>query len=89
MGISCRCRRRSQVVRAFARLKIPVTEKRLFRAPGVTFLVDFSKIDSRRDYFAPSESHFESLENLLEKTRAASHETAPSFLIRGGYQGYI
>ena len=38
-----------------------MTEKRLFEAPGVTFLVDFSKIDSRRDCFAPSESHFESL----------------------------
>ena len=69
MRISCRFRRRSQVVRAFGRLKIPVTEKRLFRAPGVTFLVDFSKIDSRRDCFAPSESHFKSLENLLENNK--------------------
>ncbi len=40
-----------------------VTENRLFRHLILLFLVDFSKIDSRRDCFAPSESHFESLEN--------------------------
>ena len=48
-----------------------MTEKRLFEAPGVTFLVDFSKIDSRRDCFAPSESHFESLENRPERAAEA------------------